>query len=188
VPNGPICLLTPLRHFGIYFSPLSVYYCWDQPANDVATVIAEVNNTPWRQKHWYVLGENNRQPRPTDQPGQLPANQRFAHEKCFHVSPFMEMEQRYDWSLVNPTDQLKLGIRSHDSDGMIFSANLDLIRQPLTNWSFSRMLLRYPLAPIQILSAIYFEAFRLWRKKIPYIPNPSTQIPPALPLTPPQSH
>lgn len=55
VPDGPIRLLTQLRRYGYYFSPLNLYYCFEQDGVHVEAVVAEVSNTPWRQHHYYVL-------------------------------------------------------------------------------------------------------------------------------------
>ena len=182
---GPIGVLTPLRHFGFYFSPLSLFYCWDADLTEVTSVVAEVNNTPWRQKHWYVLGNANRrtaEPKsrgdsgpPDSASDQRTMIERFRHQKEFHVSPFMDMNQQYDWTVTQPKERLGVSIRSTDPDGEIFSAAMNLERRQLNNWSFAKLILRYPLLPYQILAAIYFEAFRLWRKDISYFPNPSTQ-------------
>ena len=181
--GGPVCVLTPLRHFGFYFSPLSLFYCWDQSGSEVPTVVAEVNNTPWRQKHWYVLGNQNlasNHDSPRGKEGNFggplsaaPVG-KYRHQKQFHVSPFMDMDQQYEWTVSKPGENLNVSIQSHDEAGQIFAASLRLERRQLSNSSFSRMVLRYPVAPIQILGSIYFEAFRLWRKRLPYYPNPST--------------
>ena len=60
--DGPVRLLTQLRHFGVYFSPINVFYCFDRQESLVA-VIAEVSNTPWNERHCYVLWDGNRRPR-----------------------------------------------------------------------------------------------------------------------------
>ena len=180
--GGPVCVLTPLRHFGFYFSPLSLFYCWNQSESKVPTVVAEVNNTPWRQKHWYVLGNQNLVSNHTSlgkvgNSGGLSSTasgEKFCHQKQFHVSPFMDMNQQYQWTVSKPGENLNVSIQSHDEAGQIFAASLRLERRQLSNSSFSRMVLRYPMAPIQILGSIYLEAFRLWRKGLPYFPNPST--------------
>ena len=181
--DGPVFVLTPLRHFGFYFSPLSLFFCWDAGMHQVPTVVAEVNNTPWRHKHWYVLSDRNAAPKHESSPANSeaidadfpPESVRFSHEKEFHVSPFMDMHQSYHWSISLPTDRLMVSIRSTDANGAIFAAGMNLERQALNNWSFTRLVLRYPITPYQILATIYFEAFRLWRKNIPYFPNPATQ-------------
>ena len=91
-PVGPIRLLTLLRNWGYYFSPLSLYYCFDRAGQTVDAVVAEVSNTPWRERHWYVLWQGNR----IGEPSQL----RFRHPKGFHVSPFMDMDMQYEWHLT----------------------------------------------------------------------------------------
>ncbi|MEM9660122.1 MAG: DUF1365 family protein, partial [Planctomycetota bacterium] len=58
-PVGRIALLTQLRHFGYYFSPLNLFYCFDAQER-VETVLAEVSNTPWNERRFYVLHDGNR--------------------------------------------------------------------------------------------------------------------------------
>ncbi len=87
--SGPVRLLTQLRHFGLYFSPINVFYCYDDQ-DTVIAMVAEVSNTPWNERHCYVLWEGNRRPDSTN---------RYSHPKEFHVSPFMGMDSRYDWKI-----------------------------------------------------------------------------------------
>jgi DUF1365 family protein len=94
--QGPIRLLTQLRYFGYFFSPLNLYYCFDSAGEAVQAIVAEVNNTPWREQHCYVLWEGNQTP------GK--AHLRYVHRKEFHVSPFMEMDYDYRWRLSVPGD------------------------------------------------------------------------------------
>lgn len=54
-PLGPIRLLTHLRYFGYCFNPLSVYFCFDPEDEHLEAVVAEVSNTPWGERHCYVL-------------------------------------------------------------------------------------------------------------------------------------
>ena len=82
--RGPVRLLTQLRYFGYYLSPLNLYFCFDADGSKVETVVAEVNNTPWGEQHCYVLWEGNR--------AAPDAALRFTHEKSFHVSPFIDMD------------------------------------------------------------------------------------------------
>ena len=56
-PAGPIRLLTHLRYFGYCFNPVSFYYCFDVAGERIEHMVAEVNNTPWGEQHWYVLSE-----------------------------------------------------------------------------------------------------------------------------------
>ena len=54
-PAGPIRLLTHLRYFGYSFNPVSFYYVYDETDTQVQTIVAEITNTPWKQRHCYVL-------------------------------------------------------------------------------------------------------------------------------------
>ena len=54
-PTGPIRLLTQLRSFGHCFNPVSFYYCFDARRARCGALVAEVTNTPWGERHAYVL-------------------------------------------------------------------------------------------------------------------------------------
>ena len=56
-PLGPIRLLTNLRYFGFVFNPVSFFFCFDPTGARVEAIVAEVNNTPWGERHCYVLGD-----------------------------------------------------------------------------------------------------------------------------------
>ncbi len=170
-PAGPIRLLTGLRCFGCYFSPLNLYYCFDREGIAVETVVAEVSNTPWREKHCYVLSDVNR----FGQSGEL----HFSHPKGFHVSPFMGMDMQYDWQLSQPDSRLTVQIANRNEGNGVFEASLVLERRQLSKLRLVRLLLRYPWMTARIMAAIYYQAFRLWRKKCPYYPHPERQDQPA---------
>ena len=106
-PQGPIRVLTQLRYWGYYFSPLNLFYCFDTEGEAVEAMVAEVSNTPWGERHCYVLWEGNRQ---SAEP------LRFRHPKSFHVSPFMGMDADYLWKLNVPSNRLTLGIESRRDD------------------------------------------------------------------------
>lgn len=162
-PSGPVRLLTPLRQFGFYFSPISLFFCWGHTP-DLHSIVAEVNNTPWRERHWYVLNENNR----LDGSGL-----RYQHHKQFHVSPFMDMDSTYRWQLSEPGEQLNVSMMVSREKQPFFTAGMDLRRRPLTDHALSISLIRFPVASLQMLGAIYFEALRLWKKKCPFYAHPS---------------
>ena len=54
-PQGPIRLLTHLRTFGHCFNPVSFYYCFAADGERLEAIVAEVTNTPWGERHAYVL-------------------------------------------------------------------------------------------------------------------------------------
>ena len=171
-PEGPIRLLTQLRQYGYYFSPVNLYYCFDREDKAVEAVVAEVSNTPWLERHCYVLWQGNRVG-PTDR-------LRFRHRKGFHVSPFMDMDFDYHWRLNEPGEQLKVYLANHRAGERVFAADMVLHRRPLTRSQVVRSWLRYPWMTGQVVFAIYYQALRLWMKKCPYYPHPQTR-----PATPP---
>ncbi len=163
-PRGPIRLLTQLRYFGYYLSPLNLYFCFDADGREVEAVVAEVNNTPWGEQHCYVLWEGNR--------ASVDAGLRFVHEKAFHVSPFMDMDSHYNWKLSEPGEQLDVGITTTRDGEPFFAAQLGLHRRPLTRWQLTRSMIRYPVMTARIAAAIYYQALRLWIKKCPFYTHP----------------
>ena len=54
-PQGPIRMLSQLRNYGHCFNPVTFYYCYDAADTRVETIVAEITNTPWRERHSYVL-------------------------------------------------------------------------------------------------------------------------------------
>jgi hypothetical protein len=160
-PAGPIRLLTNLRQFGYYFSPLNLYYCFDPPGRRVEAVLAEVTNTPLLQRHCYVLGEDNRLP---GAGGDANGRLAFRHPKAFHVSPFIDMAVEYQWRLNEPGERLAVSIDNDRGGRRFFTASLELQRRPLDRWRMTATLLRHPAMSLRITAGIYWQALRLWRK------------------------
>ncbi|MFZ5831040.1 MAG: DUF1365 domain-containing protein [Planctomycetota bacterium] len=163
-PTGPIRLLTPLRNWGYYFSPLSLYYCFDPAGKIVEAVVAEVSNTPWLERHCYVLWSGNRV-------GNV-SSPRFRHAKSFHVSPFMDMEMDYFWHLNPPGKRINVKISSFRGNERLFDACLVLKRRQLNRMSLLGTLARFPWMTGRMVQAIYWQALLLWRKRLTYYPHP----------------
>ena len=160
-PAGPIRLLTTLRTFGHSFNPVSFYYCFEADGEQVAAVVAQVTNTPWGESHAYVLRRDGERV------------MRDTMDKVFHVSPFIGMDNRYDWRVTEPNGQLLVHIDERDADGgRVFDATLSLERHELSRARLSRMLLQFPAASLRVVSLIYWNALRLKLKGAPYHPHP----------------
>lgn len=159
---GPIRLLTNLRYFGHCFNPVSFYYCFDAEGERVESVLAEVTNTPWGERHAYLLGRQSAEDRVIR--GDL--------SKAFHVSPLMGMQQTYDWRTTEPGRSLSVHIDSHGAVGRTFDATLSLERTEMSAVAMRRVLLRYPAMTLQVVARIYWQALRLRLKGAPYHPHP----------------
>ena len=164
-PLGPVRLLTQLRSYGRCFNPASFYYCFAGNAGSehLQAIIAEVTNTPWGERHAYVL--------PADQRGGPLL--RAATGKRMHVSPLMGMDQAYAFRAAAPGPTLALHIESSEDGERVFDATLSLRRRALSAASARRQLVRYPFETARVLTLIYTQALRARLAGARYHPHPS---------------
>lgn len=159
-PDGPVRLLTQVRCFGYVFNPVSFYYCFAADGVTLQAIVAEITNTPWQERHAYVLPAST---------GEV----RAVFDKAFHVSPFFAMSQRYRWLLTTPADALVVTMVNEEAGRDVFSATLALARRPLTSARLWALVCRQPLMAWRVHLGIYAQAFRLWLKKTPYFAHPA---------------
>lgn len=168
-PAGPIRLLTNLRTYGYLMNPVSFFYCYDAADRRVEAVVAEINNTPWGERHCYVLSRHDGEVR-----GRA---MQFRFGKDFHVSPFMPMGQQYEWRFVTPGDSLLVHMETHETGRRRLDATLSLTRREITGRRLGLTLLRHPFMTGKVIVAIYWQALKLWWKRCPFHPHPDRRKP-----------
>jgi DUF1365 family protein len=155
-PGGAVLLLTQLRTWGVQFNPISCYYCLDESDGHVEAMLAEVTNTPWHERHHYVVGP----------PG--------SHEltKEFHVSPFFSMGQSYLVEYDTPGESLEVAFDVIEGDERRLTARLAVERRGATRSDLSQALWHHPAGTMRTSAGIYRQAARLWLAGARFHPHP----------------
>ena len=166
---GPIRMLTHLRYFGHVFNPVTFYYCFEADGSTLACVLAEITNTPWKERHSYVL--------PVDRSRRNGRMLQWDFDKRFHVSPFMAMDCNYRWRLAVPDQSLHVHMDVVRHGQLQFDATLALRRHPIGAATLARVLWRYPLMTLRVVGAIHWQALLLWLKHTPVFPHPRSGCP-----------
>jgi DUF1365 family protein len=165
-PEGPIRLLTHLRYAGYIFNPVSFYYCYAAGGSALSAIVAEITNTPWGERHAYVL------PAAT---ARRPAGEwEWTFPKTFHVSPFVGLQRDYLWRFTTPGERLRVHMSVLREGRPELQAMLRLERRPIDGRHLARVLWRHPLMTVQVIGAIHWEALRLWLKGTPVHDHPKT--------------
>jgi DUF1365 family protein len=147
--RGPVRVLASPRLLGLAYNPVSFIYVYDG-AGALAAVIAEVTNTPWGERHRYMARERTRD-------GSI--RERF--EKRLRVSPFMGMDQVYEFEAGIPGKSLSVRISSFEGGEKVFEAGLELRRRELTREAMTAALVRHPPATLTTIGRIYWQALKL---------------------------
>lgn len=139
-----LLMMTQVRMFGLYFSPVNFMFCYD--GDECRYMLAEVSNTPWGEKHWYLVDLLEPET-----------------EKDFHVSPFMPIEQKYKWRVKLPEQQFMAHIENWQQN-KVFDATVRLTQVAISPSSLVKVLMRFPVIALSTVGAIYWQAAKMFAK------------------------
>lgn len=165
-PQGAIRMLAHLRYVGHCFNPVTFYYCHDADGL-LRHIVAEITNTPWRERHSYVL--------PVAAAERHGRALHWAFAKAFHVSPFLPMARDYAWRFTPPGDTLRVHMDVMRGDAREFDATLVLERRAWTAANLRRVLLRFPAMTLRVVAAIHWQALLIFLRRNPVYPHPAQQ-------------
>lgn len=166
--GGRIRVLCMPRVLGMVFNPLTVYFC-HRADGALQAMLYEVNNT-FGQRHSYLIPVT----------GEVRGALRQRCDKCFYVSPFMDMGLTYAFRVTLPGETLSLGIDAQDAEGPLLFAAFSGRRRELSDGRLLAAFLGHPLLAGRVLGGIHWEALKLWWKGMRLRPRPA---PPAEPVT-----
>ncbi|GAA5316320.1 MAG: DUF1365 domain-containing protein [Candidatus Pelagadaptatus aseana] len=162
-PDNEVFFLGQLNYLGRYFSPVNFFFIGsqqgtaDNPSGEFAfhTLVAEVSNTPWNEKHHYIVPlTNSRKP--------------YRQRKTFHVSPFMETRQEYHWQIHYDNDDFAITIHSTQDKRRQFTAALKLSAETLNHSKLLPVLVSNVVMVAAVKLRIYWQAVKLFCKGIRY--------------------
>ena len=171
-PTGPIRMLTNLRYFGFIINPITCYYCFDESGEKLQTVVAEVTNTPWRQRCHYVLDVSSSVASQDGHQPSLDFKQPLEFAKIMHVSPFQPMDLVYRWRGKAPASKLLVHLDVMRQQERVFDASLMLSKVSMNTKNMHDYIARYPWMTVKVFAAIYWQALKLWLAKFTYYSNP----------------
>lgn len=158
-----VLMIAQCRCLGLYFSPINFYYCFDKN-EQCLFMLAEVSNTPWNERHYYLVNLNVESECKTKNKLQIT-------KKDFHVSPFMELNMNYHWHISHPSEKILVNIQNFtpDNSEKVFEVNMKLTKQPLKSLTLIKSWLCLPFTIVKVVTLIYWQALQLFIKKIPIV-------------------
>ena len=164
--SSKITLLCYPRILGYVFNPLSVYFCYNKTGT-LRVILYEVSNT-FGKRHIYLL------------PVEKDRSETIRHysKKELYVSPFMPMETNYSFRISPPEEKVSICIQqtsgskeSSEKKQKILNALFTGEKENLSDTILLRLFVFHPLMTIKVITAIHWEAARLWIKGLSLQPR-----------------
>jgi DUF1365 family protein len=124
----------------------------------MAALVHEVSNT-FGERHFYVL------------PARAEANGQIVQpcEKDFFVSPFLEMDLRYEFRVTPPGDKAVVAMVVRRGAQVALTASFAGERRQLTDANLLRAWAGNPLMTLAVIAGIHWEALKMWMKGVRYL-------------------
>ncbi len=151
-----IMLLTSVATFGYSFNPISFYLCFDENDQPVCSV-AEVCNTHGEMKLYLLNNETL-------------ANGTFRKmvSKYFYVSPFADLASTFDFIFRVPGETMHMRVDDYQNGKRFLLSSLTGKKRAITDFNLFWYGLRFPLIPVKVITLIYWQAFVLYLKRVPF--------------------
>jgi len=161
--EGKIFLLTQIRRLGYVFNPVSFYLCY-RCDGELSFIISEIENTPWGERYSYLHVIDSQ------------TSHTLQFKKKFHVSPFLPMELIYKWNFSFSSKTLSISMDCiSKSNEHTFNASLMLEKMGTSARSLDKTALTSLFLTLKIPAYIYWQALKLWIKKVPFYSHPNPQ-------------
>lgn len=151
------------RVMGYVFNPLSVYFCRDERGN-LGAVVYEVTNTFGERKSYVIEVDDD------GSSGGLV--QSCAKE--MYVSPYTGARGSYGFHILPPDERVVIGVTFREEGRPVLKTHFQGDRIALSDGNIARLIVRHPMMTLKIISAIHFEAARLWIKGVPLVARHSS--------------
>lgn len=166
--SGKVFLFTHPRYLGFGFNSVNFYFCYED--NEIMYILSEINNTPWKQKHVYIHdikdSESHQKINSTEYI--------FNFQKEFHISPFVDMSIDYLWKFnINP-NKFRVQMQLNKQNMTIMNVGLNTTFTPILKNDLFKWTLKKPFQALKMYTGIYWQAFKLWAKKVPFFSNQKT--------------
>jgi DUF1365 family protein len=148
---------------------VTFYYCFKPCGVELDCIVAEITNTPWKERHSYVLA--------VDRAELHLSTLHWSFRKEFHVSPFLPLDREYSWRFQPPADELRVHMEVRSEGSVEFDATLTLQRREWSAGNLARCLLHYPFMSLRVVIAIHWQAFLIWCRRNPVYDHPSLSRP-----------
>ena len=104
-----------------------------------------------------------------------PIEYEFKFQKEFHISPFIDMAIDYLWKFTISQDSLIVSMQLNQNEKLLMNVKLNTVLTPIHNKNLMNWTIKKPFQAFKMFAGIYWQAFKLWTKKIPFLTHPETK-------------